>query len=304
MGVFHYVKIHPVFDGLPARCLMRQPYRNVVAPKTFVETGDEDICGVFDTKPVASKNDGVDASACWGNDLLVRRYGSGRIVFTHLRVLENLGNDPLADRLFVNMLRHFSRRSVPSEETLLAPQEAIDWLRREKLNRVRQWMVIGMFPNWDGKGHETAYPPEKTIELDATYPGWYRAIEWKRWYSLADFGHHIDLQAAFTPVYGDYPRFDYGTGYAYTEFSSPTREAATIHLQVQNPTKVWLNGVLVHESNEHRPYQRFADHRVSVNIRQGRNTVLVKVSKVPGEFQFSFDLESATRDPLHLKWWK
>jgi hypothetical protein len=43
---------------------------------------------------------------------------------------------------------------------------------------------------------------------------------------------------------------------------------------------------------------------VSVNIRQGRNTVLVKVSKVPGEFQFSFDLESATRDPLHLKWWK
>lgn len=304
MGVYHYVKIHPVFDGLPARCLMRQPYRNVVAPKTFIEAGDEDICGAFDMSPAVSGNYGVDASAWWGNDLLVRRYGSGRIVFTHLRVLENLGNDPVADRIFVNMLRHFSRRSVPSAETLPAPQDAIDWLRREKLNRVRQWMVIGMFPNWGGRGHETPYPPEKAIDLEATYPGWYRAIEWRRWYSLADYGYLIDLQAAFTPVYEYYPRFDYGTGYAYAEFNSVARQAATIHLQVQNATKVWLNGALVHESNEFQPYRQFADHRVSVNLKQGRNTVLVKVSKVPGEFQFSFDIESATRDPLHLKWWK
>ncbi len=304
MGVYHYVKIHPVFDGLPARCLMRQPYRNVVPPKTFTETGDEDICGSFDMSPAASGSYGIETAAWWGSDILVRRYGSGRIVFTHLRVLENLGRDPVADRIFVNMLRHFSRRSVPSDETLPAPQEAIDWLRREKLHRVRQWMVIGMFPNWSGKGHETAYPPEKSIDLDATYPGWYRAIEWQRWYSLTDYGHQIDLQAAFTPIHEYYPRFDYGTGYAYAEFSSAARQAATIHLRVQNATKVWLNGALVHESTDHLPYQEFADHRISVNLRQGRNTVLVKVSKIPGEFQFSLDLESATRDPLHLKWWK
>jgi hypothetical protein len=303
LGVYHYVKIHPVFNGLPARCIMGQPYRNVLPPKTFIETGDEDISGTLDLRP-AQSGESVDASAWWGTDLLLRRYGSGRIVFTHLRVLENLGEDPVADCIFVNMLRHFSRRSIPSQETLPGPQEAIDWLRREKLHRLRQWMVIGMFPNWGGKGHETAYPPEKGADFSATYPGWYTAIEWKRWYSLADFGHCIDMQEAFSPVYAQMPRCDYGTGYAYAEFNSVARQAATIHLQVQNATKVWLNGMLVHESTEHLPDGRFADHRESVNLKQGRNIILVKVSKTPGEFRFSFDLESATRDPLHLTWWK
>ncbi len=303
IGVFHYVKIHPVFDGLPARCFMGQPYRNVVPPRTFAESGDDDITGAFDLRPVQLQDDAAEP-AWWGTDLLVRRYGSGRIVFTHLRIMDHLGRDPVADRIFVNMLRHFSRRSVPSEETLPAPQEAIDWLRREKLHRLRQWLVIGMFPNWGGKGHETVYPPEKSVDLAATYPGWYTAIEWKRWYSLADFGHCIDLQEAFSPVHAKTPQYDYGTGYAYAEFNSAARQAATVHLQVQHATKVWLNGALVHESKEHLPAGAFADHRESVNVKQGRNTVLVKVSKTPGEFQFSFDLESATRDPLHLNWWR
>ena len=304
LGAYHYVKLHPVFDGLPARGLMRQSYRNVVPAKTFIEPGDEDICGTFDTNPVAAGSYQLRDAPWWGNDILVRRYGSGRIVFTHLRVLEHLGRDPVAGRLFVNMLRHFSRRSVPSEETLPAPQSAIDWLRRERADRVRQWMVLGMFPNWGDKGHNTAYPPEQAVVLEATYPGWYKAIEWRRWFSRADDAHVINLQDAFTPVYEYYPRFDNGTGYAYAEFSSVARHPVTVLLKTQDATKVWLNGTLVHESHDHLPHHQMADHRVPATLKQGRNTVLVKVSKIPGEFRFAFDLESATRDPLNLKWWK
>ena len=82
----HYVKMHPLFDKLPTRGLMRQPYANVIPNKTFLESGDEDICGAFDTTPIATGNYMVGETAWWGNDLLVRRYGSGRIVFTHLRI--------------------------------------------------------------------------------------------------------------------------------------------------------------------------------------------------------------------------
>jgi len=39
-------------------------------------------------------------------------------------------------------------------------------------------------------------------------------------------------------------------------------------------------------------------------LRQGRNTVLVKVSKIPGEFRFALDLESAGNQSLQLKWWR
>jgi hypothetical protein len=165
-------------------------------------------------------------------------------------------------------------------------------------------MVIGMFPNWGDAGHDTAYPPETTIDFHATYPGWYKAITWARWHSRADDGHLVNLQDAFTPVYEYYPRFDYGTGYAYAEFTSPIRTPATVSLQVQDATKVWINGTLVHESREHLPHRELKRHENPAYIRQGRNTVLVKVSKIPGEFRFAFDITPTTRDPIALKWWR
>ncbi|MBI5094414.1 MAG: hypothetical protein HZB26_18505 [Candidatus Hydrogenedentes bacterium] len=304
LGMYHYVKLHPVFDGLPARSLMRQVYRNIVPPKTFLETSDEDICGTFDTTPIATGHYMMGETTWWGSDILVRRYGSGRIVFTHLRVLEHLGEDPVADRIFVNMLKHFTRRSVPTKGTLPVHQKSVEWLRRERTDRVRHWKTLGMFPNWGDQGHDTAYPPEREIDLAATYPGWYKAIRWKSWYALADEGYLVDLQEAFTPVYEYYPRFDNGTGYAYAEFSSDKRQTVRLKLAAQDFLKVWLNGRLVHESRAHPPLDTLDRHEVDSYIKQGKNTVLVKVSKMPGQFRFSFDLESTTKEPLVLKWWK
>lgn len=304
LGVYHYAKLHPVFEGLPARGLMGQPYRNVVAPKTFVEESDEDICGAFDTTPIAAGNYMMDRTDWWGSDILVRRFGSGRIVFTHMRLLENAQQDPAAGHLLVNMLRHFVRRSVPGDVTEVVALEPPDWLRRERED-ARLWMVIGMFPNWgDDDGHRAAYPPEQAIDLKAVYPGWYKSIEWKRWYSRRDQGHHVNLQEAFTPVYEYYPRFDNGTGYAYAEFYSDARYDVRFRLRVQDATKVWLNQRMIFEHDRHRPHKDLGDFSVPAMLKQGRNNILVKVSKIPGEFQFALDIEPAGNAPLNLKWWK
>ncbi len=300
----HYVKLHPVFDGLPSGGLMRQPYRNVVPPVTFLEPGDEDICGTYDTTPIAAGNYMTGETAWWGSDILVRRYGSGRVAFTHLRVLEKLGNDPVADRLFINMLNHFSRRSVPSNAPLAPNQRAVEWVRAERVQYVRRWMVIGEFPNWDGAGHDAAYAPEKEIDFGATYPGWYKAITWKPWYATATNGYKVNLQDAFSPVYEYYPRFDYGTGYAHAEFLSDRRQEATFRLGHQNAMKVWLNGALVYECVDQIPHDEFGEGVAEGLVRQGRNTVLVKCSKVPGPFAFSLDLEDGYGDPLPVKWWR
>ena len=245
----------------------------------------------------------IAGGALWANDILVRRYGSGRIVFTHLRVLEHLGEDPVADRLFVNLLTHFSRRSLPSDDGSPLPQHAISWLQNERAENTRLWSVIGMFPNWGDAGHEEAYPPEDTRDFDATYPGWYKPIRWRRWYSLAREKHVVNLQDAFSPVYEYYPRFDNGTGYAYAEFYCDRRQSAFMHLGIQDAMKVWLNGRLVFEDSRHLPHLTLDMTKTQVTLRQGRNNVLVKISKMPGEFRFSFDLTSATRDPLRLAWW-
>ena len=305
LPVCHYVKLHPVFEGLPARGLMRQPYKNVVPEKSFVEATDEDICGSFDTMPIATGNYMMGETKWWGADILARRYGSGRVVFTHLRVLENLGLDPVADRLFVNLLNHFSRRSVPTDAPLPLHQKAVEWLRNERVQRTRRWMVVGEFPNWgDNTGHTTPYPPEQGIDFAAAYPGWYKVIGWKPWYSKADDGHRVDLQAAFSPVYEYYPRFDHASGYAYAEFTSDRRQEAKLVLGVQNAMKVWLNGALVYESNYQVPHDQFGSETATGFVRQGRNTLLVKCSKIPGPFRFSLDFASNGKEPLQLSWWK
>ncbi len=300
----HYAKLHPVFSGLPARGIMRQPYRNVIPAKTFLEMGDEDISGTFDTIPIASGNYMMGEAKWWGSDILVLRYGSGCVVLTHLRVMEHLGKDPLADRLFVNLLNHFSRRSVPSDAAVPMDQKAVEWIRSERVNRTRRWMVVGEFPNWGGQGHATAYPPEETIDFNAMYPGWYKAISWKPWYSKADDQHTVDLQAAFSPVFEYYPRFDHATAYAYAEFTCDKRQEVKLNIGVQNAMKIWLNGALVHESNYQVPHDQFGKETAAGFIRQGRNTLLVKCSKTPGPFRFSLDFESAGREPIQLAWWR
>ena len=303
-GAYHYAKLHPVFDNLPARRIMRQQYRNIVSAKTFIETSDEDISGTFDTTPLQKENSVADYSGCWGSDILVKRCGSGRIVFTHMRILENLGQDIVADHLFVNMLKHFTRRSVPSNKLEPLHQRSVEWLRAERLQHVRHWKVLGMFPNWNNESHDKIYPPEETIDFDATYPGWYKAITWKRWYSTADSNHIVDFQEALSPVYQDYPRFDYGTAYAYAEFACSKRLAVTVKLGLSNATKVWVNHSLIHENNTQFPHDEPATETTKVSLKQGRNIILVKVSKTPGPFRFSIDFESTTEEPLTLKWWK
>ncbi|MCH7910974.1 MAG: hypothetical protein IIB38_15335, partial [Candidatus Hydrogenedentes bacterium] len=281
---FHYIRSHPVFDGLPTRGLMRQEYRYVYPVKTFDEHSDEDICGTIYGGP---KTD--DTPSHWGTDILVRKYGEGRLVFTHLRILEHLGEDPVADRIFVNMLNHFSRRSVPSRGTVPIHQPSVEWLRRERSERVHRWTVIGVFANRDDKGLDTVYPPEQELNFDATYPGWYDVAIWKPWYSTEHTGHRIDLQDAFSPPYQAGPRCDYGTGYAYAELHSEARATITLRIGVRNAMRVWLNGSILYESREATTQDGLRVQECACSLKQGRNTILVKVAKVPGPFEFSMD---------------
>jgi len=247
----------------------------------------------------------MEQTTWWGTDILVRRHGNGRLVFTHLRVLEHLGEDPVADRLFVNLLNHFSRRSVPSESPLLPDAKEVEWLRNERNQQARRWAVIGEFPNWGpDSGHDKVYPPENQIDFSATYLGWYKAVAWKDWYTQAAQGHLLDFQQAFTPIFQYYPRFDYAVAYAYAEFASDRRQDVQVDLGLQNATKVWMNGRLIHESKTQVPHDRFERESTETYIKQGKNTVLVKCSKIPGPFRFSFDFQAHGKEALQLNWWR
>lgn len=305
LPVCHYVKLHPVFDRLPSRCLMHQPYCNVVPNKTFLETSDEDICGAFDAAPAAAGSYMVEQGAWWGNDILVRPYGSGRIVMTHLRLLEHLDDDPVARRLLVNLLNHFARRSVPPQSPLQPEQKAVEWLRSQRSTNVRRWMVIGEFPNWNGNsGFNTMYPPEREVEFDAVYEGWYQPARWRRWYARGDQEYLVDFQQALEPVFEYYPKFDRSVAYAYAEVTCDRRLETVMHMGIQNATRVWVNNTVVFETERQVPHDQSARDAAPVTLRQGKNTILVKGAKIPGMFRFSLDFAADHHALQAVKWWK
>jgi hypothetical protein len=300
-GTYHVARLHPVFEGLPARDLMRRAYSNIVPFKTFAEAGDEDICGTFDVPPSVRPGDSPSAEGpAWGTHILVRRYGSGWIAFTHLRILDNLGSDPVADRLFVNLLKHFAQRAIPSGGPLPLPQRAMEWQRKERSDEVRRWMVLGPFPNCGGKGHEQVYPPEEEVDLGASYTGPAQPLTWTIWYALAKADYAVDLEEAFSGYTGFLP----GAGYMYAEFTCDRSREALLKLCVSHPAKVWLNGVLVHEANTHHPCDNPLCRLVPVTLRRGRNACLLKVSKSHGPAHFTLDFTTPAQEPLALQWWR
>ncbi|MFP4192189.1 MAG: glycoside hydrolase family 2 protein, partial [Candidatus Hydrogenedentota bacterium] len=304
-GAFHYARAHPVFDGLPNQCLMGPAYVNTIPTRTFVEPTEEDICGCFDTRAALDPETAEDPEAWWGNNILVRSFGGGRVVFVNLRVMDHLGVDPTADRLFVNLLNHFARWSIPSQGTTAVYTLARNWLRDAAKNEVRRWLVAGWFPNWSGEGLAAVYPPERGIDPQGEYEGWHGPVRWKPWHSKLSVDHEIDLNEALSPVRGAFPDCGPGVAYAYAVFSAERRQSARVAFKTRDSAKVWLNGALLHEDE---PFGASGDdlvsHEFEAFVRQGKNTVLVKIARTPGPSSFQLNFQSATRDPLRMTWWR
>lgn len=304
-SVYHYAKLHPVFDKLPSRCLMGQPYAAIVPDKSFLEAGDEDICGAFYAPPITDDTDAQQGEDWWRTNILVHTYGAGRIVMTHLRILEGLGKDPAAGHLFVNLLNHFGRRSVPSNVPLQPEPKAVEWMHGQHHRVVRRWMVIGEFPNWVlNGGLNTVYPPEEGIDFNAAYEGWYQPVRWRSWYTRTDQDNLLDFQQALTPVHASYPKYDHALAYAYTEINADRRVEAVLHLGLQNDTRIWLNQTLIYEYKKQAQSDPIVRHAMTITLKPGKNTILVKGAKHYGAFAFSLDCVAEGAALRTIKWWK
>ncbi|MFP6582410.1 MAG: hypothetical protein VCD00_07610 [Candidatus Hydrogenedentota bacterium] len=287
---YHYAKLHPIFEELPSRCLMGATYNEITPATTFVEESDEDICG-------SVSHPDLDGNSLWGSNVLVKRYGSGRIVFISLPIMENLGENPIADHLFINLLKHFVRRSVPSAEgTLSVHQSSVEWIRHQRQDFTHSWAVIGMFPYSPWASQVPVYPPQDAVDLNATYPGWYEAITWKSVYATAKQDYRIDLDAELGPRFSGSATEDYGIAYAYAEIVGDTRGQMRLVPKSTVPMEVYLNGSLVYspESDEEDP---------TVYVKLGKNTLLVKLYKQPGPCTFQLDLEQL-KEPIKYRWWR
>jgi hypothetical protein len=106
--VNHGVRPHAIFEGLPVKDFMGQAYLNVCATETIEGIQEPPIVGSLSyewgtTRPDANYHGPRDV--WWGSDMVVVPYGKGRMLLSTLRIGENLGKDPVADKLFYNMVQ-------------------------------------------------------------------------------------------------------------------------------------------------------------------------------------------------------
>ena len=97
-----WAKIHPIFERLPAGCVLDHTfYREILGAKAFAgqDVPSEVVAGAINTCLGYSS----------GLSLAIYNLGEGRFTVNTLRILENLGTDPVAERLLRNMLNYAAR---------------------------------------------------------------------------------------------------------------------------------------------------------------------------------------------------
>ena len=99
----HWAKNHPVFEGLPSGGIMDYRfYREIIDDRVLenVPLPAEVVCGtMYASGPGYSANPVTTI-----HDLC-----AGKFILTTLRIRENLGAVPAAERLLRNMLRHVAQ---------------------------------------------------------------------------------------------------------------------------------------------------------------------------------------------------
>jgi hypothetical protein len=168
------------------------------------------------------------------------------------------------------------------------------WLS-EAQNTIRNWNVIGPFPNEDDSGFATVFPPESKFDPQAHYKGLNDSvIHWERYYGdepylskafivMETSGGHFDDDSSAVDLNRVLHLEDNSSmmAYAQTYLYSPVDQPASFLVASSNWTKIWLNGTLVFGQSRHPIWyelhnENWAD-RFSVSLHQGWNEVLVKV---------------------------
>ncbi|MEJ2703524.1 MAG: hypothetical protein P8Z79_13890 [Sedimentisphaerales bacterium] len=135
------------------------------------------------------------------------------------------------------------------------------------LGFVERFKVIGPF---GGKGIDIfneVFPPEKQIDLNASYAGSAGQV---RWQTLStDPTGYLDFADHLSPS-------DWVCAYAYCTASSPQARSAQIRLGSNDTATLWFNGERILSKNGERSASPDTDI-VPVRIKTGENTILIKV---------------------------
>ncbi|MGD0898580.1 MAG: VCBS repeat-containing protein [Thermoguttaceae bacterium] len=171
-------------------------------------------------------------------------------------------------RLFRNKLARGEPQPKPLEKPNLGP-----------------WYYAGPFDNTSGQGFDTAYPPEKEVDLQAEYVGKNNEkVAWRegRFRDGQVNGLSLSRQTNTDCVAYLYRELDYGGAVDLP-----------VSLGSNDTLAVWLNGVRVHAENCCRTCQP-GQVQLTLRLRPGKNKLLLKVCQGGYELAFYYAARTPT----------
>lgn len=184
------------------------------------------------------------------------------------------------------------------------------WLSKEQTT-IRDWQMIGPFPNPDNNGFTTSYPPETEVDVRKQYTGLNgQIVGWKDYYgnephlALEDWGIWMKIKGGQFSDSGYIVQFNpelltdadnWIVSYAHTYLYSPSSQRAQFIVAADNWDRIWLNHKEVFEQLRTPFWYELNDNWadcIQVNLHAGWNEVLIKVGKgrgvSSGFYGFSF----------------
>jgi hypothetical protein len=135
---------------------------------------------------------------------------------------------------------------------------------------VRSWSLIAPFDNPEGKNFAVVYPPEKGVDLGATYKGKGGAeCRWVPFTTDQPYGE-VNLNKALGKKKG-------AIAYARAVVVSPEERRAEIRVGCINALKVFHNGKELFGCEECHHGSEMDQYVIPVTLKAGRNELLLKV---------------------------
>lgn len=157
------------------------------------------------------------------------------------------------------------------------------------------WITLGPFNNKDSVGYYTAYIPEETTQIDTTakYYGREKLIRWEKSSDNKvdgryDFGNNDGIN-------------DWSAAYVWAVVISPDERDITFRFDSDDQGVIWLNGKKVFEHSRASVGGGAAQidrHTIPVPLKQGENTILVKVCNSSQSWDFYMRLTKPDGKPF------
>lgn len=134
---------------------------------------------------------------------------------------------------------------------------------------ISKWMLAGPFDNTNKSAFDKIYPPEKGVDLKATYEGKKGALTWIE-HTTADPYGMVDLNKAIGKNMGC-------VGYGFAVIESKDERRVQIRAGSNNAVKLFLNGQQIFFREEYHHGMRMDQHIGLGTLKPGRNEILIKV---------------------------